>query len=521
MIYREVFSFPMLIDYVKRYKYFFYLLSLSVVFMTVGSMTSFLFPIHVGVDQNCFFTIGSSVLDGKVLYRDIYDQKGPLLFFLHTLAALISRKTFIGVYFLEIINFTVILYFFGKISDLFLDRKHRNLVVATTGLIIVTAFCFSRGDNAEEFCMSFVVIALYHMLKYLNSDEEVMSYKLLLLHGFFASCILWIKFTMLGFYIGWCIIIGITILRRKDFKRAFISAMMFLLGIVIGTIPYLIYFIATDSMSDFIYAYFYTNIFMYSNQVTPIEKIQAFFTKDIAWNPVLMPMTLIGVTYFASKKSMLKTKEAKIGMVITYVLLYFFVFIGGTRYKYYLQIVGAFTVFGVIFFVKLLEPQIAWLEKRRKITLPICILIFNISLLLFSNCMPFFFKPREEYAQKQLADIINQVEDATLLNYNFLDGGFYLTAGTELPDTKFFCRQNFPREAWPELYAEQEAIIANQEVDFVIVRYGRGRPLEDFAESKELFEYYTHVTTVHEEIDDYYYALFVLNTIDQQLVVPN
>lgn len=493
---------------ISKRKDLFFLLGLSTILMTFGSMTSILFPIHVGVDQNCFFTIGKSVLDGDVLYRDIYDQKGPLLFFIHTLAALISRENFYGVYVLQIINFAVILNYVGKISDLFLDSQYNRLVTSITGLVIVTAFCYSRGDNAEEFCMPFLVIALYHMLTYLNSNKEELSYKTMFLQGFFASCILWIKFTLLGFYIGWVLVIGITIWRRKSFFACFKAALIFLGGMIVGSIPYFLYFLANGSVGEFLYSYFYTNIFMYSSQVTAVEKIMYFFTQDIMWNFVFTPLILWGMIYFLRSKKISMTREAKIGLFTTILLTYFFVFIGGTRYRYYLLILGAFVVFGVIAVVKMLERVLAVLYTKKKAILPIYIALYAVILLTASNCLTFLYKTKEEYVQVKFAEIINQVENPTLLNYNFLDGGFYLMADTPLPDTKYFCRQNIPRENFPEMYDEQEDIIRNATVDFVIVRYGRKRPLEDFAECKELFSNYKQVCVEHEGIDDYYYVLY-------------
>ena len=194
-------------------RYLIFLLAVSTVLMTFGSMTSFLFPMHVGVDQNVFYTLGKSILDGKVMYKDIYDQKGPLLFFMHTFAAMISGKNFLGIYLLQILNFTFILYYTGKISELYLDKKYRSLVAAACGLIIVTAFCYSRGDNAEEFCMGFYMIGMYHLLRYFKNPEKGVSNGVMIANGIFASCILWIKFTLLGFYIGWCLVIGLFIMK--------------------------------------------------------------------------------------------------------------------------------------------------------------------------------------------------------------------------------------------------------------------------------------------------------------------
>ena len=54
------------------------------------------------------------MFNGSVLYRDIYEQKGPLLYFVHGLAGLVSETNFIGVYLVEIICAGFFLYFAAR-----------------------------------------------------------------------------------------------------------------------------------------------------------------------------------------------------------------------------------------------------------------------------------------------------------------------------------------------------------------------------------------------------------------------
>ena len=54
----------------------------SLLFITICSKSSFLYPMNDWVDTQCFFTVGKAMVNGKVLYADIYEQKGPLLYFL-------------------------------------------------------------------------------------------------------------------------------------------------------------------------------------------------------------------------------------------------------------------------------------------------------------------------------------------------------------------------------------------------------------------------------------------------------
>ena len=47
---------------------------ISFVLLFFCSMTSYLFPIHNWVDQNCFLTLGKGILEGTVPYRDLFEQ---------------------------------------------------------------------------------------------------------------------------------------------------------------------------------------------------------------------------------------------------------------------------------------------------------------------------------------------------------------------------------------------------------------------------------------------------------------
>ena len=53
-------------------------------------------------DINSYFSMGKALFNGKVIYRDILDQKGPLLYFIYGIAYLISHQDFFGLYIIEI-----------------------------------------------------------------------------------------------------------------------------------------------------------------------------------------------------------------------------------------------------------------------------------------------------------------------------------------------------------------------------------------------------------------------------------
>ena len=74
--------------------------------------------------------------------------------------------------------------------------------------------------------------------------------------------------------------------------------------------------------------------------------------------------------------------------------------------------------------------------------------------------------------QYRFAEIIRQSEDRSLLNYGFLDGGFYFAAGS-LPETRFFCTLN---NDLPEMRQELRSAVSEGKTAFIVTR---GRELKN------------------------------------------
>ena len=58
------------------------------------------------------------MFNGKVPYKDLFEQKGPLLYLIYGIGYLISHDTFLGVYLLEVISYTILAIFFLKLLEL-------------------------------------------------------------------------------------------------------------------------------------------------------------------------------------------------------------------------------------------------------------------------------------------------------------------------------------------------------------------------------------------------------------------
>lgn len=494
------------------------LLIISIVLLFFCSMTSYLFPIHNWVDQNCFLTLGKGILEGVVPYRDLFEQKGPLLYFLHSAGLLISDNDFHGVFIIQVLFFTAYLVIMKKTAEIFLGDSKKSVAVAVIcGMVTAVTHCYRRGDNAEEFCLPFVALALYWLLKAMkNGYSKTMTNKVMLLNGFFAGCIFWIKFTLLGFHLAWTAGFFVLMLSEKKYSKAFIGCIVFLCGMALSSVPYLIYFAMHNSLKDLFEVYIYSNVFLYSKHMTFAERVIYMLNtakSNIIKNPTLDILIFVGLYGFCLTDKYIKKTGYKILLILCSFVLFTGIFIGGTNYSYYYLITAFQSVLGGIYIVDIVTERFPDLlgnvTNKKKIFTAMAFLIVTITM---SNSKFYYGMGKNDFPQYQFAKIIDAKENSTLFNYNFLDGGFYLGAGKK-PVSRYFCRVNIPQRNLPEMYEEQKNILREKKADFVVSRVTSDMKssigaLHMNASNALLFQNYRIVCIGEEKHDRYNYVLW-------------
>ncbi len=499
-----------------RIKQFIFILIISFILLTICSMTSFLYPIHNRVDQNCFMTVGRGIVNGQVPYRDLFEHKGPYVYFMHAAAVLISPASFIGVFFIQFAFLIVFMVYIKKIASLFVSEKVSYYITLFTTALILTTNCYLRGDNTEEYGFTLITVSIYYLLvHYLKGNNDFVRGRIFFLNGIFIGFIFWSKFNLLGYWGGWLVFSLIPILIKRDYRYFIRSVCLFAAGFIVITIPLIIYFGLNNALYDLFYTYFYCNIFLYTKKNIFIKLFSLIlgFIKNLLQNPVFTIVKVLGIYYFIIKDVYIKNKTCRHALLVSYLLLYLGVYWGGVWYDYYILITACYTVFGIIAVYNILANKVKfkpgtlvyWFKHEKKLMLTVTCMTIIVSVLL-SNCLPYMFKSKNDYAQFKFAEIINKKPNATLLNYGFVDGGFYFAARIQ-PQNKYFHKVNISKEALPQMYEEQLSMIKNREVDFVVARLSKKQNVTQ-VKCPELYENYEVVTYADEIHDNYRYVLF-------------
>ena len=487
--------------------------------ITICSKSSPIYPFNDWGDANCFMTVGKSMLHGLVPYRDLYEQKGPLLYMLHALAAIVCDTTFTGVFFIEVIAASFFLFFSYKLIKLYVPSAD-ILLVPIIAAVVYSARSFCHGDSAEELCLPMFAFAIYTAIKSIK-QEKLPARAESVAVGITFAFVLWIKYSMLGFYIGWFAVIAWQAIKHSNAKKLFEMTFWIGIGILIPTVPILIYFSANNALADLWRVYFCDNLFLYSNSVNHfsllifsknmLSGIKNIFTENLI--PAILILT--GLLLLMRKKD----KTEFFSYLIMGVFTFLFVYGGGRHYNYYALIFSAFVPIGIVSICKIIKRIAPENIRAAKVfRIPrifsagiVCALSIVFAFVMCGNTYLLRYD-KSDMPQYKFAEIISKTDNATLLNYGFLDGGFYTATGI-VPNCKFFCNLNIKLD---EIMETQNEFIKNGKVDFIVTSNSK---LE-----AELYECVATASIFYEGYE-YEYRLYQLisekNTSDNQLFRTN
>jgi hypothetical protein len=215
-------------------------------------------------DQGVYLYVGQQILDGDIPYRDVWDHKGPLVYYINALGLLLTNSTW-GVWFLEIIFL-----FLAAVSGFLAMRRVFDPTIAFSNTIlwlVTLPQVLDHGNTVEEYSLVFQFAAVYF---YVRSEKSTKGYWNEMLIGVMAALAFSLRPNNIGVHIAIGLILAAAALffpkeRIHNFKR--IAAVAAGSAIVFGAIG--IYFAANQSLgylfdSVFVFNYYYSKLDTFS-----------------------------------------------------------------------------------------------------------------------------------------------------------------------------------------------------------------------------------------------------------------
>jgi hypothetical protein len=311
-------------------------------------------------DQGVYLYTGQQVLDGSIPYRDVWDHKGPLIYYINALGLLMTDSTW-GIWFLEI----VFLFFAAVFGFLAMRMGFDPATAFSSTILWLVSFprVMDHGNSVEEFSLPFQFAAIYF---YLRSEKSVKGYWNEFIAGVMAAMVFCLRPNNIGVNIAiGLVLIGIAIFSPKERTRTLKRIAAMALGgvLVLGVIG--IYFASQKSLGALLDA-----VFTYNYHYSKLEALSwETVTKGFDVLEFIIPLAAAGlagliICLFGYSKSENKETEqinARFALFILIVIpiqIYFSVLSGRKYLHYYiawLPVLALLTGF-----------LIFWLQKIRK-----------------------------------------------------------------------------------------------------------------------------------------------------------
>lgn len=466
--------------------------------LMICSKNSFLYPFNDWPDINVFFTVGKGMIHGKVPYVDLIDPKGPYLYVLSAISYLISRTGFFGFFLFECLSISVFLYYSYKVICLYC-KANALWILPVLSASVVCAKSFVHGGSLEELCFGFFVYAIYTLLDFLHSDENnVLTKRTIVVNALGAGIIFWSKFTLVGLYIGWGMVVVVVYLWRKKYREIGVFVAYFLLTVFIVTLPCIIYFAWNNALKQWLEYYLWNNVFAYSSN----ESVSIFTRMGIAIKNALLSLkdsenwsysivvVFGGIGYVLLPAKRVPWRE-KIAVAVLAICMVLGIFIGGTKHDYYGLPLAVFIVFGGLV-MQILAERVgkAWSSEKwsrfNRIGFAVVLLLSLLECMILSPNVYLMNYKKDEMPQYRFAAQIQESQDTSMLNYDFLDGGFY-TVLNQVPEVRYFCVLNVNRG---EIMAEQTSYVEQQLTQWLVTWKAYEMTEEDARQLAVVTDYY-------------------------------
>lgn len=424
----------------KNISYFFLFIVvfiISLIYLDVSPLYKNMLP---DVDSSVFQIMGKGLLENKIIYKDLFDHKGPIVYIINAIATFISDKY--GLFIIEVMIAYIGTIFIYKTARILLNRDF-SMIMSILYVFISFEYFFG-GNYTEEYAITFISIAMYYIIKILYSRKNNKLNWIMI--GITFAITFLIKPTYCSIWAVYGLVQLICSIKDKKIKELIKAIEYMLFGILIITIPIIIYLIVNGAMDSFIDSYFLMNI-KYSKS-TILKKIQRLIILFVGYKYLiyLILMLISNVVILISKKI---NKRTKVFITLFFIISTILTGWAPTAYNHYLIQLAPCFVIEMIMAIYIINEKIK--EKNLinckivkelplkfiYISIIICIMI----IISVESVLSIKFMKYKEFSHEDIRNSISEIkndmddEDEMLVLGN--KSYFYLLFD-KVPNCKYF-----------------------------------------------------------------------------------
>ena len=226
-------------------------------------------------DSGVFLYVGWRFLNGDIPYRDVWDHKPPLIYFVDALGITLSPDSLWGIWVFQFLFIFFTLFFLY----ILLDREF-GIYAALAGSIVLTSGLLTileKGNVTEEYALVFQALCFWLFVNAWKKDFPIRSTFWIGVLGGFAFNF---KQTTIGIWITYALfLLVIRLVQRKFPLKEFLSL---LAGWLIPSVLLILYLASQNAFIDYWEQAFLYN-FVYIGKHEGIRRLIPVFIKGFAY----------------------------------------------------------------------------------------------------------------------------------------------------------------------------------------------------------------------------------------------
>jgi hypothetical protein len=329
---------------VKEVYVFLFLGFLTLLVMCVMASNNSPLIQHIGADSGIYLLIGKNLTQGGVLYKDLFDHKGPIIFFLNALPQLFIKGP-TGVWGLEVVCMFVSVMLIYEIAYKVL--KNQAAILIPMVYLWLTSSLMNGGSYTEEYSNLFAIVSLYIFADWVETqDQQLYRWQAYVL-GLCTSIVFFMKPNNIAVIVAVILCIGVLTLYHAPRKAIAYSAYG-VLGLLTIVIPLLVYHYSKHTLVEMFNATLLHNL-RYSKVGLEGKHWSIFLDSSFkVWRFGMFAV----IAYGFIRCQVYKDRVYAIFLALSAVLTFISVGIGGRDFRYYLVIAVPLVSFALICVMK-------------------------------------------------------------------------------------------------------------------------------------------------------------------------
>jgi len=417
-----------------------WIIILFCVIFTFLRLPSLIEPYWYG-DEAIYEVVGQGMNHGHLLYRDIWDNKPPLLYVIYAFAN--GDQFMVKAFSLLIGLFTLVAFYFLA-QKLFYNQKISLSLMALFLFLFATPFLEANIANAENFILLPVILAGLIIFRYFgNAKPTSLNPKTLFLAGILLGVAFLLKIVVifdLAAFLGFIIFVSLpekpspSLLKNLKIDREVGQTLVIiLLGFLVPFFITILYFAGNFAVKDFFQATFFGNVDYvgWKNNLFGIPQ---------GWLILKILLLAGGLGLILLNRK--RFSKAEIFILLWLLFSIFNVYFSGRPYTHYaLILIPSFCLFVGLLFIP--HSQIAKLKIGAALLILIILLYYQFmfslqgSLLYYQNVIQFL------NGQKNIESYQSSFDPKVPRDYSIAN---FITTHTNPSDTVFVWGNN------PEIY---------------------------------------------------------------------